>query len=637
MDNDLPIMPGTCHIVLGKSQDAQWIAEVTLLSLSVDRFGAILSAVRTYNAATSPALSKCIASENHPGKLFFTVSASSDVEPQAVFGSGGTGSLSSLKCIELAQTFVEIARALHSVGLGMWKVDHRLCWWVDKRLIVAPAFWVQFLGCKSLEDDAELPPEAHQSDQPLCSERADVFAIAHACYEALADGSPKLPHPKLPGEWSSKLAGWDAALDAGLRVRPERRPSTLSEWMKLLPSPKVWDAEPIQQKTASPAAPVASEKRRSRKGFMLAALFLVGLLALMALILKSMPNALNPDGYRRGFADSVIRYANRNYENAKWKQIYSRGRLLPEGSTFYGVSGWDRSNFAVFGELGFDGLLLLSVNGDWRVHRFSTRVENGRFLEQEKLLLILAGGGSGEYKLVTFDSAGHRELGEMENAQRPHLLAPDVFVVSDYRYYKCSANKLTDIERQSRDYYVLTRENTIAETDVKQRDTRKEAMKAGDLRSVTTLQPGKALGLWSTWGGSAIVRYHDGSWYFAQELQGFDEHEKLDKAWFMDERNMVAIGAVKIARVADGVFTQQSLEVSGQEYRADTLLAVWGHSLSRYWVADAKGNVFEFNGSRWRLLARGPDFKASEGFRSIWASPEGSLIAVTEDAVFCFE
>jgi len=86
------------QVSLGQSQDGLWIAEVTLSPLSVEHFGAIVNAALTYNTANSPALAKCIPSESSPDKLFFIVSEDSNVEPHAIFGQGGSGALSSLKC-----------------------------------------------------------------------------------------------------------------------------------------------------------------------------------------------------------------------------------------------------------------------------------------------------------------------------------------------------------------------------------------------------------------------------------------------------------------------------------------------------------------------------------------------------------
>lgn len=634
-----------CAIRLGQSEDGRWVAEVVLPVLPAEALEGILDAVRLYNTLDSVALPRCIVSEDSPGTLFFIVSEVAHPEPHPVFGVEGADTLSSTRCLELTHHLAEIARMLHAAGLGLWEINPRLSWRVDQRIAIIPAFWIPFLGRDILQADRQVPPEVLQSEPSSFSERADIFAISYACYEAIADAPPRLPNPKLPGEWSTELSSWDAALDAGLRMRPERRPTTLLDWVALLPSANVRDSQPAQPKALTQTPPLATNrKKRSRKSLLLALLCITGLLILGASLLKIVPESMKPSGYQRGFADSILRYANKTYQGTKWKTIYSQDRLLPARGRFKMVSGWDRANFAVFGYVGGDTLLLFCQNGEWRVHRFAAHgilgnhIRAGRFLEPNKIVLLL-GKGSLDSTLAIFEPAGHRELGDINGHTSLYLLAHDVFCGSEWigHYWKYSGGNVSNVERRSREKYVLTEENAIAQCAI-DNGSEKKAMELGWMRSVTTIEPGKAAGLWSTpYGGAAIIRYHNGLWYKVQELPGYVMNDVPKTAWFMDERNMVAVGATKVTRVAEGVITKQGPEVAGEEYPADALRLVWGNNMNCYWVADQKGNVFGFNGTQWHLVVRGPDFKSDEKFDGMWASPEGSVIAVTEESVYCLE
>jgi len=249
--------------------------------------------------------------------------------------------------------------------------------------------------------------------------------------------------------------------------------------------------------------------------------------------------------------------------------------------------------------------------------------------------MLLPGKYPNDPNLVRRGPSGDRLLAEAKGiglGNKLYLLAPDEYGGgNDYSYWRYSGDKFSKVEQESRDRYVFTESNTVAKGD--------SAMECRDIRSVTSSSPGRALGLLSdeSTGTTAIVRYQNGHWYLVIALPGYTQKNVPRAAWFLDERNMVAIGSDKVTRLADGVLSQQSLVVAGHEYPAEALSLVWGNSMGSYWVADSKGNVFAFSGEKWSLLARGPDFKADEKFKAMWACPEGSVIAVTEEAVYCFE
>ena len=133
------------------------------------------------------------------------------------------------------------------------------------------------------------------------------------------------------------------------------------------------------------------------------------------------------------------------------------------------------------------------------------------------------------------------------------------------------------------------------------------------------------------------MRYHDGRWYLVNRLAGFSPRNLPSKAWFIDERNFVAIGSDKVVRCVNGNLTFQSLVVEGQEYPARQLANVWGHDLSHYWAADTLGNIFGFDGAQWKVIAHGPEIKDMKKFEAFWPAPNGSVIALSASEVYVFE
>jgi hypothetical protein len=103
------------------------------------------------------------------------------------------------------------------------------------------------------------------------------------------------------------------------------------------------------------------------------------------------------------------------------------------------------------------------------------------------------------------------------------------------------------------------------------------------------------------------------------------------------EARVHGIGSDKVTRSFNGKVDFQALLIGGQEYPAKELVAVWGRDLNTYWTADLRGNVFHFDGTQWKLIVRGPDFKTRQKFEALWPTRDGSLIAVTNDNVYALE
>jgi class 3 adenylate cyclase len=391
-------------------------------------------------------------------------------------------------------------------------------------------------------------------------------------------------------------------------------------------------------KATATSADVLKARRRRPPWRVIGALVVLAVVLVVGILLLSRFGSMFTSVTRQRSQPAA--YAYRSYENAKWSKIYGTDRLFPAKPTFQKLFGWDRKNLAISGTIWPDQLLLLLQNGEWKVNRLQgTGAISACRFANEKRFIFLRSANRGMADLMAWEGAAYQRLGAVPAGSSLYALAPDVFCGMDERagYWKYSGNAVQQFEKTARESFVLRDANVVAQIKNVSR-LRDEPMPVAQVRDVTVLSSGNALGLWSTTAGNcAVVRYRDGLWYLAEEVSGFALNNVPEKAWFVDEKNFVAIGSDKVARSINGKVDFQAVLVAGQEYPAKEMAAVWGRDLNNYWTADLRGNVFHFDGTQWKLIVRGPDFKARQKFEALWPARDGSLIAVTKDDVFALE
>lgn len=338
-----------------------------------------------------------------------------------------------------------------------------------------------------------------------------------------------------------------------------------------------------------------------------------------------------------------IRYADKSYEGAKWSKIYGTDRLFPARASFDNVTGWSRKNLIITGGLDDGQLLLRLQNGEWKVNRPEKLAGAGaitacRMVGENRFIYIRAIRRA-VAELDLWEANTSRKLGNVPAGSSLYALAPDIFCGMAERlgYWKYSGNALKQFEKTARESFILRDDNVIAQIK-NPKWNKDEPMLVANIRDVSVFANGKAVGLWTTASRNcATVRYRDARWYLVTEVTGFAPHNVPNKAWFVDEKNFIAIGSDKVGRCVDGKLSLQNLEVGGYEYPPNELSIVWGRDFNTYWTADLRGNVFHFDGTQWKLIVRGPDFKAHQKFEALWPAPDGSLIAVTRDDVYALE
>ncbi len=647
------------QVRVGQAEDGSWVAEVTFANLPLTVLETIAQSVGRYQQISMPQMAACVTSAKDPTRLFFVLGKPLGAHPVQILENRSREALSEPVCRRLAGDLAGATHTLHQVGLGLWMVDPRLLWEVDGKFLLVPAFWLPGTA-GTLTGVGRLAPEiAGTSEQPAYDPRIDIFAIAFTCYEALADAPPLLPHPKLPGDWDPRLKAWDAPLDAGLRIRPDRRPHTISEWMTLLAPqenlPSAWSVPQVSQ--APPHAPTKTSPAMNptanvRSGILSPRRLLVfGVVIAVLLAGLLLRDRVFGGSYKRGFADSIVRYANKSYDGAKWKEIYSSDHLRPGWGDFKRICGWDESNFAILGKGdvgGTEGPLVVLFRSGMKDlpetfeggSSVGSSLIDARFLDSERMVLFYC-SPSGNAVLALKGPAGLQKLGtESANfSTRLALLAPDIiFATGAYiTPWRFSGGKFSTADKESQDYYVRGENNVVAVSG-------RESMEVKYVTSITTLSPGRAVGLWTYESimadhtTAAIVRYESGKWRLVQVLTGFSPRTCPTRAWFMDERNMVAIGSPKVIRVKDGKVIEHPLTLDGKPFSGEELIAVWGNSPDKFWVSDKKGNVFGFNGGSLAPIMRGPEFKDRDGredrgerFIDIWVSPASTVFGVTRN------
>ena len=640
-------------VSIGKSQDGRWAVEV---AVQCNDFSKLVTASKAYNSVAGDAcrniLVSCLANGDFPDRLFFVL----EEHPEPLFGKSG---LTSESCFELASALVVLSGSLNGVGLGLWQVRPQLCFRLGGRLKVIPSFWIPFLTESALLTEKGLAPEIEGSAtlgpfSPPC----DIFAIASICYEGLADAPPKLPYPKLPGEWNAVLGSWDPALDAGLRVKPERRPSTPSSWRALLPDLQPMNPQPnIRGFDPSSTATGSSSKRISRPSILVLGMGVV--IALLVWFFRgSIPvtpaeiRSLVAPTYQRGFGNSIIQYADKSYVGSKWKEMYNVNKLRPKDVRLKECSGWDKGNLIAFGEADYPGegskpVLLHLRDGRWTLSRVGAddmHVQQVAFVSASAFY-VLSGSQSRFLKLVKSTGAEFEQVFHWEGSfsyPTLHVTSRDTFQGErwpdgfwEYNGREPENQRDDDVRRK----YVRTHDNRVAQASWTYTGNKAWDMSRGAVRSMTAHKEGYSLGVYSPRAGdvkSCIVSYENGVWYQEFEIP----QEKVENAWFLNKTNLVGIGRTKIVKVEDGKISFQTLLVGETEARVANLTRVWGHSMSKYWVADRVGNIFGFADGKWTLLVRGPvqkDPDSDAAFKVHWVSPEGAVFGCSKEAVYCLE
>lgn len=563
--------------------------------------------------------------------------------------------LSSDEVLTVLKGMIPVLERLHAVQLAAFDL-HPATIFIDERLQAVnllPSLWLASQARRAPEALKKMPfaaPELAQTDRYPDPVTADVYALGALARFLLTGSFRALHSERLAGSDSFLLERWDALLDGCCRSNPARRFQTMSDVQNALAAVRnnrplvAVDSSPSALKVPAPtsgsrgAATKAIRRRTVLKGAV-AAVVLGGVSYFLAHRPWNVWNGLVP--YRRGYADTIIRYADRAYDQARWQKLeetaavgeVTRIAAAGDASLLHRISGWDDDNFVVTRQ---SGTIVQYRDGHWSL---LARIEDAddpvpRMLDADNVLI--AGDDTAKH-LFQASAHGVVDLGEIGRSGNHAQLeitpiAPDLI----YAYSSEGGNGIlkvadgqgTQLSWETKEAFVHTAENVpLKEYPV------------ALVRYTAVWEAGTAYGIahqpyWSD-SKRKVVRYQNGIWYAVDDLP--EKYIQLHDAWISgtNESPFVVLvgedGYVLVSNIGAGKLEQSVL--AAQEITSRTLIKVWGADSRKYWVMDENGTVWERNGAESRVVVRGLR-KDDVTFLDAWVSPTGTVFAITEQHVY---
>lgn len=668
--------------------DDGWHLTVSYPHLDRGRFTEIAAMADSYKNSNKTGLARCTSTNTSQQSLRFNLGTGA--APERIDEMPGSSDKNP-QLFRVAGWLIDCAAQLHSQGLGIWHLDRDSCWQRGDELFLIPSFWIPVLpeGQRSILH--RLPLELREGsvfqDQAVT---ADIFVIAQEVHHLATGRYPDEHGAQLDPMQAPGIDEWYPFLDAGLRARAGRRPQSLQALGELMPKmmqpPPLTSGQgshggapsspsdptesppplpgnrsvkpeppPVQQtnqatrmdarnvqKTAPESAGSSEKAKRVIFYIGVCAAAVLGFMALVRILFPSGSTG-GTSGYKRGFADTVLQYPDRTYEGTAWREVYSCKRLLPADAHFDFISGWSGDAFAIFGRVnhhpgGHKTLILHYYNGSWTwkgyeryaAGSYSYMAKDAAFLDEERILAILPGNRDGTPYLAKVTRSGITEMAEDADCDHLAVISEDTFFgADDYKKesWLLQSGRMSSPEEKQRNRFIIMNDGTIAQGDGG------DELGTGEIFASGTISPGRAIGLFAGFTGSGITEYRNGRWHLLSKTPDLKRKDR-PRPWFGTDGSVTAVGKDCIVRFAGGKLTVESPSVSGQEIQADTISAIWGHDLDRYWIVDRRGNVYGHSKGSWRLVVRGLELAEEETFVDVWPTPEGDLIAVSVEKVF---
>jgi len=166
-----------------------------------------------------------------------------------------------------------------------------------------------------------------------------------------------------------------------------------------------------------------------------------------------------------------------------------------------------------------------------------------------------------------------------------------------------------------------------------------------------TFQRGSCIGFCAADRMAKIVEFRDGKWWDKCDMtltrtrqSAVIEPDDVRDVYFGTHDGRVpgfAVACGPYGRVIykdfNGVEEERSV-IPRQESTTAELIRVWGVSAEKYWVMDAKGEVWERSNGQTRVVVRGlhdsEQMDSDRGFCTAWVSITGNVFAATEKHLF---
>ncbi len=354
---------------------------------------------------------------------------------------------------------------------------------------------------------------------------------------------------------------------------------------------------------------------------------------------------------RLGYADSVVRYADRSYEGSAWVELREaaaiRSMITSDDRVRIGklavVTGIDRDNLWVVDKV---GNLFRLKDGHWTYNGPTARGKRGMRVLTARATAdggVVVGGKSRKGQglaiwrdtgLQTFETARSGGL----RSGHIHLLADDYihyFTIAGAgnagtQAYSLISGRIEQIEPQkNRAFFVHTPDN------VPDKDLRLPYIRA----TATFESPTEAYGFWRYRDKGAVLYFQNGTWILIDELsRGVATVRSI---WFGEDEGglfMIAagIGGLVLSHPFGGTTIERFVNTRLQVPTTADLITVWGIDRNNFWVMDSSGTVSRWYDNTWRTVIRGL-YDQDVIFRDAYVAPNGTVHAITEDSIYVLD
>lgn len=560
---------------------------------------------------------------------------------------------SSAEVMSVIEQLAGALDALHAAGVGAFDLSPQHVY-ADASLsqcVLLPSPWLakaEDRASAGAHSSFVAPEVGSKGADPV---KADVYALGALAWYLLI-GEPRSDAATLPSDVRPALAEWDALIDGCCRTHPARRFPSVASVLAALPAtpgssdeglraPRaVTGAEPV----AAPVRTVAASAPPARSGRVRPLMF--GAAAVLALaftvwVLMHIGGGLAGADYVQGFAGTVVRYADRDYEGASWQKLYAAANLgeLPvlnsRTAKLQRITGVDEDNLWVADA---KGVVFRLTGGHWEVAANQPDASNPliRLIDNETLLM---GGYRVRNRLYLIGPDGVRTV-TYDNLQtlRPTdtvtPIAPGLSYIHSYREtYKLIEGKLARTSPGTQKDSVVVDEYGAPVNIVR------SAMTPTNFGFSAALSPGTVYAVWMDKNrGVRLVEYRDGAWVMLDEIAiPRPEIAALTAAWIgKDAEGRVFVvfggaGGAMLYRQGEGVTRYPINSAPGGTLIK--LMAVWGVGPEKFWVMDQSGSVWARSSAHWRPVIRGL-FDDNIKLNDAWVSATGVVFAVADDALY---
>lgn len=395
----------------------------------------------------------------------------------------------------------------------------------------------------------------------------------------------------------------------------------------------------------------------------------------VAALLKGEQSQEKTD-YVRGFGESVIHYAKKDYSKAKWKPIYSTDDLANRDADFHTITGWDKKNLLVLGEASYPGegacrlLQLRLADGQWSNRNIKADGHyakySGAFVDCNKYMLYYEGRGPIAGSLILYSPVGEEVLADnthidmlsmyLTDKKAIYFTGPTRHGTVLYHYYE----PLHRIERVDHDEEsVLNDNNEVVNLPVLP-NNRDLPLDASQIRFVSAIGPGEAVGFRQVGADRkscgphkapiALMQFKDDRWHLSRQIN--EQLQDVLWVWFYDKNDCVTVAESEINVVKGDQVISRHIIIAGKDYTDRTFVRVWGADADSFCVMDEKGNVFQCVDGVWKWAAQGPDLKHdktsdpkdpqeweeihrnSYTFSAYWLSPDGAVFGLRRKEIY---